>query len=67
METRMTTTIIAIKNFRFIFIVLLLSVFAFADSPLLAQDNRDETVYFMDGTIVRGRIVEIDKDRIRIQ
>ena len=50
-----------------IILVLSLSIGCFYGPELYAQEQTEETVYFTDGSIARGVIIHINREKIRIK
>jgi len=50
-----------------IIIIALLSVGGSPASELYAQEQKEEAIYFIDGNSVKGIILEINREKIRIQ
>jgi len=50
-----------------IILVLALSIGYFYGPELYAQEQTEETVYFTDGSIARGVIIHINREKIRIK
>ena len=48
-------------------LVVSLSIGCFYPQELYAQEQTEETVYFTDGSIARGVIIHINREKIRIK